>query len=176
MVKSLYLCGADGVIPPDDLGTQLSAIISPKTFNKFYRDAYSEVIDLCHELGMHFILHSCGNLGALVPILIEIGVDALQFDSPHMVGLKTAKKYAGKICFWNCVNIQSIYPFGTTKDIFKEVATMIKAVGVRDGGLLIIDYSGAPKTLNVPMNNVKAMWEAVRVYGKYKKNGESILI
>lgn len=176
MVKSLYLSGADGIATPDDLGTQLSAIIGPKIFNKFYREAYSDVIDLCHDLGMHFILHSCGNISPLIPILIEIGVDALQFDSPHMVGFNTAKKYAEKICFWNCVNIQSIYPFGTTRDVFKDVMKMIKTVGARDGGLLIIDYMGAPKTLNVPRNNVKAMWEAVRVYGKYKKNGESILI
>ena len=61
MVKSLYLSGADGITAPDDLGTQLSAIIGPKLFNKFYREAYSEVIELCHKLGMHFILHSCGN-------------------------------------------------------------------------------------------------------------------
>jgi len=176
MVKSLYLSGADGIATPDDLGTQLSAIIGPKIFNKFYREAYSDVIDLCHDLGMHFILHSCGNISPLIQILIEIGVDALQFDSPHMVGFNTAKKYAEKICFWNCVNIQSIYPFGTTRDVFKDVMKMIKTVGARDGGLLIIDYMGAPKTLNVPRNNVKAMWEAVRVYGKYKKNGESILI
>ncbi len=176
LVKSLHRYGADGVTTPDDLGTQISPIISPKFFNKFYRDAYAEVVDLCHKLGMHFILHSCGNIGSLIPILIDIGVDVLQFDSPHMVGLDVAKKYAGKMCFWNCVNIQSIYPYGSPKDIYKEVARMIKTVGAHNGGLLIIDYFGAPSVLKVPKKNVKAMWEAVRVYGKYKENGDSILI
>jgi len=176
MVKQYYRCGCDGIIAPDDLGTQYSAIVSPTVFNKFYREAYAEVIELSHKLGMHFILHSCGNINALIPILVEIGLDGLQFDSPHMVGLDFAKKFHGKISFWNTVNIQSVYPFGTTRDVFKEVIRMIKAVGARNGGLVIVDYFGAPKVMNVPMANVKAMWEAVRVYGKYKKNGESILI
>jgi uroporphyrinogen-III decarboxylase len=176
MMKNFYLCGCDGVMTPDDLGTQISPMISPNFFNKFYKDAYKEVIELCHKLDMHFILHSCGNIGDLMPILIDIGVDAFQFDSPHMVGLDTAAKYAGKVCFWDTVNIQSIYPFGNTRDVFKEVIKMIKAVGAKDGGLLIIDYFGAPKVMNVPKTNVKAMWEAVRVYGRYKENGESILI
>ena len=122
------------------------------------------------------MLHSCGNIGALMPILIEIGVDGFQFDSPHMVGLDVAKQYAGKVSFWNTVNIQTIYPFGTPRDVFKEVIKMIRAVGTRNGGLLIVDYAGAPRVMNVPMANVKAMWTATRAYGKYKKNGESILI
>ena len=176
MVRNFYLAGADGILTPDDLGTQFSAILSPTIFNKFYRDAYAEVISLCHKLGMHFILHSCGNLGALIPILVEIGVDCLQLDSPHMIGLDEAKKYAGKLSFWNTVNIQSIYPFGTPRGVYNEVARMIKAVGAYNGGLLIVDYMGAPNVLNVPMKNVKAMRKAVMVYGKYKKNGESILI
>lgn len=176
-VRSLAQFGVDGVSTPDDLGTQLSPIISPKIFNEFYRDAYAEIVELSHKYKMHFHLHSCGNIGDLMPILVDdIGVDVLSFDSPHMVGLETAKKYTGRVCFSNCVNIQSIYPFGTPNDVYREVARMIKAVGAKGGGLMIIDYFGAPSTLNVPMKNVKAMWNAVRTYGKYKENGESILI
>ena len=36
---------------------------------------------------MKFILHSCGHVNDLIPQWIEIGMDAVQFDSPHMTGI-----------------------------------------------------------------------------------------
>ena len=44
--------------------------------------------------------------------MIKWGLDAIELDSPRMSGYPDLKPYRGKIMFWGCVNIQSIYVTG----------------------------------------------------------------
>lgn len=165
-IKSLR--GCHGIITGDDLGTQNNAIMSPEIFKKFYYDVYAEVIELTHKLGMDFILHSCGNVKDLIPIFIELGVDAMDFDSPHMVGIKNIGKFSYKknMAFFCCVNIQSVYPNGTPRDVYKEVYKMIKYINTKEGGLIFKDYIDAHTSIRVPMKNIKSYWRGVKKYGK----------
>ena len=125
-----------------------------------------------HNLGMDFILHSCGEIGALIPDIIELGVDALQFDSPHMTGVENFKHFAEerKIAFWLSSNIQSTWIFGTPNDVEEEIKSYIKEVGNNEGGLAISEY-GSKSALGVPKENVIAQREAVLKWGKYNNDG-----
>jgi hypothetical protein len=53
-------------------------------------------------------MHSCGRIGAIVPGLMEAGVDLLQFDQPDLHGIEqlAAHQKRGKITFWCPVDIQ----------------------------------------------------------------------
>ena len=62
--ESLHL---DGIFTSDDLGTQQGTFFSPEIFDEFFAPYYQEVIDHVHSLGMHFWLHTCGNVEKLLP-------------------------------------------------------------------------------------------------------------
>ncbi|NOY07310.1 MAG: hypothetical protein GXP33_00500, partial [Spirochaetes bacterium] len=53
-------------------------------------------------------MHSCGNIGAIIPGLIKAGIDVLQFDQPDLHGIDNLAAYQEKsrITFWRPVDIQ----------------------------------------------------------------------
>lgn len=158
----------------DDWGSQHSAFVSPRLFRKFFYAPYKQMIDLVHDLGMKFFLHSCGNVEALLPIFKELGVDMLEFDSPRMTGLANYARYARDrdIFFWVCVDIQQVWPFATPAEVEAEVKRMLQALGPEDGGVGGYEYFNAHKVLHVPRANVKAMRSAFREWGTYGPDGK----
>jgi len=158
----------DAIVVADDLGTQKSPFLSPRLFNKLYAPAYKQLIDLTHDLGMDFILHTCGEVYDLIQPFIDIGVDVLEFDSPFMTGVERFKHFAEerKIAFWLSSNIQSTFVNGTPQEVEDEVKYHIKEVGNNEGGLAIYEYPQA-FSLGVKRANMKAQRRAVKKWGNY---------
>ncbi|MFX1298686.1 MAG: uroporphyrinogen decarboxylase family protein, partial [Promethearchaeota archaeon] len=156
----------NAVFAYDDLGTQQALFFSPDTFKKFYAGPYKRIINYCHDHDCAFHLHSCGNIGELIPTLIDIGVDSLEFDSPRLTGFEKLLEFRGKIPFWASVNIQSVYPNGTPEEVEQEVIKMIQTFSTQDGGYLAYFYPDT-KVINVPKRNVKAFKRALKKWGKY---------
>lgn len=156
----------------DDFGTQQSAFISPRIFKKYFKEPFRQMVDLTHDLGMDFILHSCGDVLALLPEFIDVGMDAMQFDSPHMTGVENFKHFAAerKIAFWLSCNIQSTFVNGSPKDVEDEIKYYIKEVGNNEGGLAIFEYTDYD-AIKAPKRNVRAQRKAVTKWGNYNENG-----
>ena len=162
----------DSIMIADDFGTQKSAFISPRIFSKFFKEPYRKLINLTHDLGMDFILHSCGDVLALIPEFIDAGVDVLEFDSPHMTGVENFKHWANKrkLAFWLSSNIQSTYILGTPKDVEEEIKYYIKEIGNNEGGLAIFEYP-SNKSIGTPTRNIRAQRKAVLKWGNYNTHG-----
>lgn len=168
-----YYPKLDAIMAPDDMGTQKSPFVSPRIYKKFFKGPYKQVTDLTHDLGMDFILHSCGQIFELIPDIIEAGIDVFEFDSPHMTGVENFKHFAEeqKAAFWLSSNIQSTWINGTAEDVEKEIKFYIEEVGNNSGGLAIYEY-GNKSALGVPKENVIAQREAVLKWGNYNQNGK----
>jgi uroporphyrinogen-III decarboxylase len=162
----------DSIFVTDDFGTQKSAFVSPRIFKKFFKEPYKKLVDLTHDLGMDFILHSCGDVLGLIPEFVDIGIDVLEFDSPHMTGVENFKKFAQerKVAFWLSSNIQSTFINGTAQDVEEEVKYYIKEIGNNEGGLAIYEYTDFD-AINAPKKNVRAQRKAVLKWGNYNKDG-----
>ena len=78
----------DAVWTSDDIGTQTSAFFSLEIFQTFFKPYYQELIEHAHSLGMHFWLHTCGNVRSFIPDLIEIGLDVLHPIQKHTMDEK----------------------------------------------------------------------------------------
>jgi hypothetical protein len=152
----------------DDLGEQGGPFFSPKIFQKFYEEVYQPIFDTAHELGCEFHMHSCGKIDKLIPHLLEWGLDAIEVDSPRMIGYHDLKALRGKIMFWACVNSQTLYPNGTPEDCEREVWHMIRNLGTPEGGYGAYFYPD-PDSLHTPKENIKAFKRGVRKYGNYAK-------
>jgi hypothetical protein len=135
-------------------------------FRKLYESSYKYIIDEAHELGIEVHLHCCGKIDPLLPVFIDWGLDAIELDSPRMSGYPNLKLYRGKIMFWACVNIQSLYPLGTPEQIEREVWHMVRNLGTRNGGYGAYFYTDF-KDLNMPRRNIKAFEKGLEKYGNY---------
>ncbi len=162
----------DSIFVTDDFGTQKSAFVSPRIYRKFFKEPYKKMVDLTHELNMDFILHSCGDVLGLLPEFVDVGIDVMEFDSPHMTGVENFKKYTEerKLAFWLSSNIQSTFISGTPKDIEDEIKYYIKEVGNNEGGLAIYEYTDYD-AINAPKRNVRAQRKAILKWGNYNENG-----
>ena len=158
----------DGFMLTDDLGEQNGPYFSPKTFENFYKDAYKPIFDKAHEYGTEVHMHSCGKIDKLLPYLIEWGLDSVELDSPRMSGYPDLAPYRGKIMFWGCVNIQTIYVHSSPEEVEREVWHMIRNLGTKKGGYGAFFYP-TPKVLKVPRKNIKAFQRGIEKYGTYSK-------
>ena len=59
----------------DDWGTQNAPFFSLETCREMIAPYLKRVVDACHKNELYFELHCCGNDEALVPAMIEAGVD-----------------------------------------------------------------------------------------------------
>jgi hypothetical protein len=158
----------DGIWVVDDLGEQKGPFFSPKMFKQHYEASYRSIIDGAHDLGLDVHLHCCGKIDRLLPSLIEWGLDSIELDSPRMSGYPDLYPYRGKIMFWGCVNIQSIYTRGTPDQVEREVWHMMRNLGTKHGGFGAYFYP-TPKDLKTPRQNIRAFQRGLDKYGDYLK-------
>lgn len=174
MVEELkeYCPSLDSIMIADDFGTQNSTFLSPRIFNKYFKNPFKKLVNLTHDLGMDFLLHSCGDVLAFLPEFVDIGIDVMEFDSPHMTGVENFKRFAEerKMAFWLSSNIQTTFVNGTPQDVEEEVKYYIKEIGNNEGGLAIYEYTDF-EAIGVPKKNIRKQRKAILKWGNYNENG-----
>ncbi len=164
MVDNFHRAGADGFMLVDDWGSQERALVSPQHFERFFLPRYRRITDHCHELGMHCGLHSCGDIKALVPLMIESGLDFLQLDSPDMCGIDwLSENAAGRICIFASVDIQNVYPTNDPQKIEIYVRELVEKIGSEEGGLVAWPYA---ETWVIGAG-IRSVWLEERLWRKY---------
>jgi hypothetical protein len=108
MIRNYAKAGVDAVMFPEDWGTQKHTLVSPKTWREEFFPRFVKLCEIAHELGIKVFMHSCGQIEAIVPGLIEAGIDVLQFDQPDLHGIDTLARHQehANITFWCPVDIQ----------------------------------------------------------------------
>jgi hypothetical protein len=83
-------------------------------------------------------MHSCGAIGAIIPGLIDAGVDLLQFDQPTLHGIDTLASYQGrgKITFWCPVDIQKTLQTKDEQKIRAEARELLDKLWKGKGGFM----------------------------------------
>ena len=167
VISQFQKAGAHGFMLLDDWGTQLNSFISPRHFAEFFQPCYCRLAEYCHQLGMHYGIHSCGNLQSLLPNFLAGGFDLLQLDSPLMTGLDfLAEQAGGKIAFFNSPDIQTVYPRGEAAELTAHIKEMIRKLGGFNGGLVAWPYI-EPNVIGVSQATVKLQAEIFDRWGRY---------
>lgn len=162
--------GADGVFTSDDIGTQTAAFFSLDIFQTFFKPYYKQLIDKAHSLGMHFWLHSCGNIEAFLPDFIEIGLDVLHPIQKHtMDEVRIADEYGDKICIWSGFDVQQTIPYGTPKDVRAEVRHLIDTFARQEGRFILT--AGNNSTPDWPLESIRALYDEAYRYGTERFTG-----
>ncbi|MBN8457713.1 MAG: hypothetical protein J0M04_07740 [Verrucomicrobia bacterium] len=66
----------DGFVIWGDVAYRNNMFFSPDYWRKYFKPAVKAMIGLCHENGLPVIYHGCGNVKAILPDFIEMGLDA----------------------------------------------------------------------------------------------------
>lgn len=154
----------------DDLGMHSGPQISTEMFCEFFKPRYKIMYDYLKSHAPHvkICLHSCGGIEPLLPHLIEVGLDAVnpvQITCKDMGHENIKKKYGKDITFWGggC-DTRDYLPNKTPKEIKEHVKKNMDIM--KEGGGFV--FQQVHNILaNVPPENIVAMFEAAKEYGKY---------
>lgn len=152
-----------------DFGTQNGPFISPKAYRKLFMPFHRQVNDWIHtHTQWKSFIHSCGSVRALIPDFIEAGFDILnpvQCSAANMAADELKREYGKHITFWGgSVDTQFTLPFGSPDEVRREVVERIRIFGPGGGFVFNPIHNVQAQT---PVENVLAMYETVREYGRY---------
>jgi uroporphyrinogen decarboxylase len=150
----------------DDLGSQSGLLCSPKIYRRFFKERFRRMNELAHRHGLKTMYHTCGNVTALVPDLIECGLDVLQSLQPAAMDLALLKREHGKdLAFQGGIDIQETMPNGTPADVRREVRARAETLGPGGGYIFCTAHNLLP---DVPTENALALFEAYLEEGRYR--------
>lgn len=150
----------DLVFTADDIGQQTGLMLSLSHWMRFIQPRHRAVNELIHQYGAKVIYHTDGAVMEALPGLVDMGIDvleALQFDAEGMDPVKMKTLYGDRLCFHGGISVQSTLPFGSPKDVEREVRERIEVLG-KDGGYIVAPSHAIQA--GTPVANVLAFFRA----------------
>jgi len=158
--------GVDVIRTGDDVATQRGPLMSLPMWRRWIKPRLTRIIAEAKRTRPDLILfyHSDGDVAALIPDLLEIGVDVLNPVQPECMDPADLKRRHGsRLSFWGTVGIQTTLPFGTPDEVRQVVRQRIETVGQGGGLLLSPAHMIEP---DVPWENLEAFVDAVKSAGR----------
>lgn len=152
--------GIDIVYMADDYCSQKAPLFNPDMFKEFVFPYLRIIAEKVHRYNKKFLLHCCGAVRPLLPIIIEAGVDMLEPIQIQAVGMepKALKRDFGKdLCFYGGVDLQQILCKGSPRDVCEEVKRLIDVLGENGGYILGPGHTYIQ--VDAPIENIVAMYQ-----------------
>jgi len=166
MAKEVARRGADFVFTGDDYASTDSPLMSPKTFADLFRDPLRRVVAGFQQEGLPVIKHSDGNIMPLLDMILDAGIDCLDpIDPLAGMDIEQLKRDLGdRVALKGNVDCAHTLTFGTVEDVVRETKEVIRKAA--EGGGLILSSSNSIHSAVKP-GNYLAMWNTLRMYGRY---------
>ncbi|MDA0708727.1 MAG: hypothetical protein O3B73_00790 [bacterium] len=154
--------GVDYLRTGDDVANQNSLMFSPDQWRTFIKARWAKVYDAARAIkpDIEIWYHSDGNIEAIIPELIEIGVTILNPVQPECMDvLEIKRSYGQDLVLDGVIGTQTTMPFGSPDDVRAIVRERIKTLGY-DGAFI-----GAPTHVlepEVPIENFEAFVEVMQ--------------
>ena len=152
----------DIVLFGDDLGMQTGPQMSPAMYREFFKPRHAAMWQRAKQLAdVKVMLHSCGDIGALLPDLIEAGLDAVnpvQITCSGMEPRRLKAEFGRDITFWGggC-DTREVLPRGTPQEVADHVRRQVEILAP-GGGFVFQQVHNI--LADVPPENVIAMLDA----------------
>jgi uroporphyrinogen decarboxylase len=160
-----YGNGIDIVYMADDYCSQDAPMFSPDDFKELISPYLKRLVAVTHRHNKKFLIHVCGAVRPLLPLIIDAGVDMLEPIQIRAAGMEPAglKRDFGKdICFYGGIDIQQILNNGTPKQVSDEVKRLID---IMDGnGGYVLGPGHTYIQIDTPVENILAMYDTAYSY------------
>jgi uroporphyrinogen decarboxylase len=151
--------GVDGGYVGDDYGAQRGMLFSPAVWRRLFKPRLARIFAGFKKAGLPVILHSDGDIWAILPDLVDIGLDCLNPVQPEVLGHQRLYREFGKhLSFYGGISTQSVMPSGTPAQVREAAAACVRDLAPDATGLVL----GPSHRLqsDVPLENVEAMLDA----------------
>lgn len=132
----------------DDWGSQNNLLISPELWKDIFMPMYKDYIDIAHRKGKKAFMHSDGNILSIYPLLIDLGLDAIN-SQLFCMGVDNLSAYKGKITFWGEIDRQHLLPNGTKTEIDQTVRHIHDTLWEKGGCIAQCEFGPGAKPENV---------------------------
>jgi uroporphyrinogen decarboxylase len=162
----------DVVSCSDDIADQRGPLMSLAHYRALIKPRHRRYFDLIRaHTPAKILFHSCGAVGALIPDLIDLGINFINPVQVSAEGMDTARlkhDYGDRIGFWGGIDTTRVLPFGTPAQVREEVRRRIHDLARGGGYVLSAVHNIQP---DVPPQNILAMFDTAGELGRYPLAG-----
>jgi uroporphyrinogen decarboxylase len=135
-------------------------LISPAAWRCFVKPRLARIFATAKQAGRIVFLHSCGNVRAVVPDLVELGLDVLHPIQPEALDVVELKReFGGELTFCGGLGTQNLLAHAGPAEVRDEVLRLKQVLGAGGGYIL---EPGITIQADVPLENMLALIEAAR--------------
>ncbi|MFN2220645.1 MAG: uroporphyrinogen decarboxylase family protein [Anaerolineae bacterium] len=160
LIRRFLEMGVDGGYFGDDYGAQNNLLFSPRMWRTLIKPRLARMFAPFREAGLPVILHSDGQIAAILPDLVEIGLTAINPVQPEVIGHAWLRRtFGNRLACYGGVSTQTVLPQGSPQQVRQAVADCLATLAPEGTGLVL-----APShrlMTDVPMENVEALLEAM---------------
>jgi len=108
--KVIGLKGLAGFFQGEDMGFKTGTLISPKFLREYILPWHKKIAQLAHDHDLVYLLHSCGNVEAIMDDLIDdVKIDAKHsFEDQIMPVTQFKKKYGDRVAVLGGVDVDKL--------------------------------------------------------------------
>lgn len=157
--------GVSGIWLCDDIAYTEGLMISPALLRQYVFPYHKRIGRACRGRGVPLLYHSDGDLTQVLYDIIDNGVNALHPIEPKAMDIYELKRrYYGTLAFVGNIDLGSTLTRGTPAEVREDVRKHIEVLAP-GGGYVVSSSNTIPDY--VPLENYKAMLEAVFEFGRY---------
>ena len=165
VARAAAQAGVDFLRTGDDVANQKALMFAPEQWRRMIKVRWARVYAAAREIkpDIEIWYHSDGNIEAVVPELIEIGVTILNPVQPECLDPAALKrKFGDRLVLDGTIGTQSTMPFGDPAEVRRVVRERAETLG--GDGALILSPTHVLEP-EVPVDNIRAFVETAREFG-----------
>ncbi|GAB4465636.1 MAG: hypothetical protein Kow00120_30740 [Anaerolineae bacterium] len=154
----------DGLFLVEDMGVNTGLMFSRNHYRSLLHPCHARIGDALRRIGMAYFIHTDGDVRALVPDLIQAGVQALQpMEAKAGMDVRQLKReYGHDLSFMG--NIDATLMDGDLHALEEEIRSKVIAARQNGGYIYHSDHSVPP---TVSWSRYRWIIEQVRLHGTY---------
>jgi len=157
----------------NDFGSQRGPLMSVGLFRRFILPHLKRLARLGHDYGLKVMMHCCGGYAPLIPQMIEAGLDGLHAVQPSCDGMDLVtlkRRFGDELLFNGGIDSHHVLILGTPEFVREETRKVLDIMKTRGGYVAGASHDSILE--ETPMENVLAMFDAIREFGGYS-SGDS---
>ncbi|MCL5097791.1 MAG: hypothetical protein M1608_09765 [Candidatus Omnitrophica bacterium] len=156
LAKRFVALGVDGGYFGDDYGAQRWMLFSPTTWRRLFKPRLARMFTVFRDAGLPVILHSDGDIWAILPDLVDIGLTALNPVQPEVLDhTRLQREFGRDLAFYGGISTQTVLPAGTAAQVQEATAACMRTLA--PGGTGLILGPSHRMQSDIPIENVEAM-------------------
>lgn len=150
----------DCVFFGDDWGSQSGLIMGPSLWREFIKPVIAKMYGRVRAAGKYVAIHSCGDVKAILPDLVDVGLNIFNPFQPETMDVRETKRnYHGRLSFYGGISVQNLLPHGTPDQVQRDTRGLLRDLG-KGGGYIAAPSHDIPS--DVPAENIAALIETLQ--------------